>query len=176
MPAKPTLFILAALGPVITIPAYAEVYMTDEQAAKSIFPGVVFEKKDVTLTDKEKERVENLSDEKVRSGKLNYFKSKDGQIVFVDQVLGKHEFISLAVGIDKGGKVRGIEILEYRESYGQGVMKPEWRAQFTNKDKTAPLKIDKDIKNISGATLSSVHVTNGVRRLLQTYDQVKDRI
>jgi FMN-binding domain len=32
------------------------------------------------------------------------------------------------------------------------------------------VKIDKDIKNISGATLSSVHMTDAIRRLLYTYE------
>ncbi|MEO8630498.1 MAG: FMN-binding protein, partial [Betaproteobacteria bacterium] len=33
----------------------------------------------------------------------------------------------------------------------------------------APPKFDDDIKNIGGATLSSRHLTDGVRRLLATY-------
>ena len=31
------------------------------------------------------------------------------------------------------------------------------------------LKLTEDIKNISGATLSSRHITGGVKRLLSTY-------
>ena len=42
----------------------------------------------------------------------------------------------------------------------------KWRAQFTGKTAAAPLKLDADIQNISGATLSSRHVTEGVRRIL----------
>ncbi len=34
------------------------------------------------------------------------------------------------------------------------------------------LKLTEDIQNISGATLSSKHITDGVRRLLATYDLV----
>jgi Na+-transporting NADH:ubiquinone oxidoreductase subunit NqrC len=32
------------------------------------------------------------------------------------------------------------------------------------------LKVGKDIDNISGATLSCVNITNGIRRLLVSYD------
>ncbi len=35
-----------------------------------------------------------------------------------------------------------------------------------------PLKLTEDIQNISGATLSSKHITDGVRRLLATYELV----
>jgi hypothetical protein len=49
---------------------------------------------------------------------------------------------------------------------------PEFRtltpAQVSAIEKTA-LKLTRDIQNISGATLSSKHVTDGVRRLVTTY-------
>ena len=43
---------------------------------------------------------------------------------------------------------------------------PRWRAQFAGKRRGAPLRLEQDIKNLSGATLSCRHVTDGVRRLL----------
>ena len=46
---------------------------------------------------------------------------------------------------------------------------PKWRAQFHGKTTAQPVEIDADIKNISGATLSCVHITDGVRRLLHTH-------
>ncbi len=88
----------------------------------------------------------------------------------VDEVIGKHEYITYAVGLSADGAVRGLEIMEYRESYGGEVRDPKWRAQFTGKTKSAPLQLDKDIQNISGATLSSRHIADGVRRLLALYD------
>ncbi len=85
-------------------------------------------------------------------------------------MIGKHEFITYAVGLTSEGAVRGIEIMDYRESYGGQVRDPKWRAQFVGKTKTAPLTLDRDIKNISGATLSSRHLTDGVRRVLALHD------
>jgi Na+-translocating ferredoxin:NAD+ oxidoreductase RnfG subunit len=38
------------------------------------------------------------------------------------------------------------------------------------KTSQSPLKLDRDIKNISGATLSCRHVTDGVKRLLAFYE------
>jgi len=87
----------------------------------------------------------------------------------VDQVIGKHEFIPFAVAIDADGSVKQIEILEYREAYGGQVKNPAWRAQFTGKRHGASLTLRKDIQNISGASLSSRHITDGVKRLLATY-------
>ena len=87
----------------------------------------------------------------------------------LDQVIGKHEIINYAVALDAAGAVRQLEILDYHESYGGEVHLPAWRRQFVGKKHGAPVEIDKDIKNISGATLSCTHVTEGVRRLLSTY-------
>ena len=71
--------------------------------------------------------------------------------------------------MDATGVVRQLEILDYHESYGGEVHLPAWRRQFVGKKHGSPVELDKDIKNISGATLSCSHVTEGVRRLLSTY-------
>jgi uncharacterized protein with FMN-binding domain len=44
-----------------------------------------------------------------------------------------------------------------------------WRAQFVGKSAASPLQLNVDIKNISGATLSSKHITDGVKRILQKF-------
>ena len=82
----------------------------------------------------------------------------------VDEVIGKHEFITYAIGLTSNGAVHGLEIMDYRESYGGQVRDPKWRAQFVGKTRANPLVLDRDIKNISGATLSSRHLTDGVRQ------------
>ncbi|MGL4302928.1 MAG: FMN-binding protein, partial [Sphingomonas sp.] len=87
----------------------------------------------------------------------------------VDEVVGKHEFITFALALDASGAVKSVEILDYREAYGGQVRDPRWRAQFVGKRAGAPLRLGNEVKNISGATLSSKHVTDGVRRLLATY-------
>jgi hypothetical protein len=58
-------------------------------------------------------------------------------------------------GLDADGAVKRVEILEYREAYGDQVRNPTWRSQFTGKKHGARLTLTKDIQNISGATLSS---------------------
>jgi Na+-translocating ferredoxin:NAD+ oxidoreductase RnfG subunit len=163
------------LGPVLAVEAVCEVYMSDTQAAGSIFPGAKLEKKSAKLTADEVSAVEKGSGEAVRSKEVTYFSAPGGKTVYIDKVLGKHEFITFAVGVDAGGKVAGIEILEYRESYGHEIRRPEWRGQFKGKDISAHLQLDDDIKNISGATLSSAHITRGVKRVLHTHAQLHKR-
>jgi Na+-translocating ferredoxin:NAD+ oxidoreductase RnfG subunit len=90
-------------------------------------------------------------------------------LVIRDRVIGKHLFIDYAVALDPGGAVRRVEILQYRESYGGEIKDASWLAQFVGKTRASPLEVGKDIRNISGATLSCRHVTEGVKRILARY-------
>jgi len=87
----------------------------------------------------------------------------------IDHVVGKHLYIDYAVALDPGGRVQRVQILQYRESYGGEVHSSSWLAQFVGKSNGSPLRIGNDITNISGATLSSTHVTEGVKRILAAY-------
>ena len=62
--------------------------------------------------------------------------------------------------------MRQVEILSYRESHGGEVRLPAWRRQFVGKTAASPLKVGDDIANISGATLSCSHLTEGVKRIV----------
>ena len=90
-------------------------------------------------------------------------------VFVVDHVVGKHLYIDYAVALDTGGRVQRVEILQYRESYGGEVKENSWLSQVVGKTSGSALKVDRDIRNISGATLSSHHVTEGVKRVLAAY-------
>ncbi len=149
--------------------ARAETYLTEAQAMNILFPDVPFTLQTITLSDPQRRLIQQRSGETVRNPRVRLWRGRDGQGVFVDRVIGKHEYITYAVGIDPMGKVQGIEIMDYRESYGGEVRRPAWRRQFKGKAVGDSLKLDRDIQNISGATLSSAHITAGVRRIVHTY-------
>jgi len=92
--------------------------------------------------------------------------------LIVDQVIGKTEAITFALALGPDGAVTSLEILDYREAHGSEVRLPAWRRQFVGKRAADPVRIGSDIRNISGATLSCRHVTEGVHRLLSVYQQV----
>ncbi len=164
------------LGPVIPHESYAAIYLSEAQAASVIFPGETFSKITLQLSSEEQSKIKSAAADDSVHSEAQIFKAKSGDCVFIDRVIGKHELITYAVGISRQGKIKGVEILEYRESYGHEIRGEKWRAQFIGKDGKSSLKMNDDIMNISGATLSSAHITSGVRRLLQTYDVIKARI
>jgi hypothetical protein len=91
----------------------------------------------------------------------------------VDDVIGKFERITYAAALGADGAISGVEILSYRESHGFEVRLPPWRRQFVGKGPAAPLQVGVDIANISGATLSCQHLTEGVRRIVAVVDALR---
>jgi Na+-translocating ferredoxin:NAD+ oxidoreductase RnfG subunit len=154
---------------VVAHPSQATVFMSEQQAQALMFPGATFTQDFKTLSKAQVKAIESASDTNVLNPEVKIWKVSTGGWFISDQVVGKHDFIPFALGIDEHGSVKGIEILEYREAYGGEVTNAKWRAQFTGKNPQSPLKLTNDIKNISGATLSSKHITDGVRRLLATH-------
>jgi Na+-translocating ferredoxin:NAD+ oxidoreductase RnfG subunit len=84
----------------------------------------------------------------------------------VRNVKGKDQPITYLVAIDPSDALKDVDVLVYREPYGGEVAYEPWRKQFRGKQTGAPLEVGKDIRNISGATISSHSVTLGVRRTL----------
>jgi FMN-binding domain len=150
-------------------PAYAVTYLTVEQAQTLMFDGILLTRDFRTLSPAQVQAIESASGVKVINAQLSAWRDSGGGWFVLDQVIGKHEFINYAVALDATGAVRQLEILDYHESYGGEVHLPAWRHQFVGKHPGSPLQLNGDIKNISGATLSCGHVTDGVRRLLATY-------
>ena len=149
--------------------AHAEQYLSVAEAQAILFPGQRLSPATFVLSDDQARSIQRTTGVRVRDKEVHAWRADNGSMLFVDQVIGKHEFITWALGVNADGTVRGVEILDYRETYGAEVRNPAWRAQFVGKTDGAELKLDRDIKNISGATLSCRHLTDGVKRLLATY-------
>jgi Na+-translocating ferredoxin:NAD+ oxidoreductase RnfG subunit len=87
----------------------------------------------------------------------------------IRNVTGKDLPITLLVAIDPGARLRDVDVLVYREPYGGEVAYESWRRQFRGKGTGDPLLVGRDIRGISGATISVNSVTDGVRRSLAEF-------
>jgi Na+-translocating ferredoxin:NAD+ oxidoreductase RnfG subunit len=155
----------------VATPAYAVQYLTVEQAQETLFPsGTRFVPYPLELDAAQREAIEEASGQRVRERKPRVWQTFAGEQqagwFFIDEVIGKHEFITYALAVGPDGAVRGIEVMDYRETYGGEIRNAEWRGQFVGKRRGNALRLGADIRNISGATLSCRNVTNGVKRLL----------
>ncbi|NMH66532.1 FMN-binding protein [Shewanella salipaludis] len=156
---------------VVTAPAFAADYLTIPQAQALIFPaGAQFTDQGKLLTSDAKDQIKDLAGVRQRHDKQPIWRvEQEGKFLgwfIVDDVVGKHEYITYAVGISPAGEVLSMEILSYRETHGGQVRDAAWRQQFKGKTLKDPFKLDNDVSNISGATLSCRNLLDGVKRLL----------
>ena len=152
-------------------------YMSVDQARGLIFPAAdEYVAKPVQLTPEQIEEIDRLSGVKGRSAQQQVWQAlSKGKMIgwfFIDQVIGKHELITYALGINADGSVRQFQVIEYLEAHGSQVRLLNWRDQFVGKTVESPLRIGSDIANISGGTLSAQHVTDGIKRLLFLHQTV----
>lgn len=87
----------------------------------------------------------------------------------IDNEIGKHLPITYIVGISPDGKVTKVEVMVFREVRGWEVREKKFVEQFKDKSSTDELRVGRQIANISGATLSSIALTKGVRRALHLW-------
>jgi len=150
--------------------AQAKIYISVEQVQKILLPNKVLTKAPIIMSEELQEKMRAASSIRYPFKGERIWKATDGSWLIVDEVIGKHEMITYAVALSPSGSVTGIEILEYVESYGYEVAEADWRKQFIGKTAADPIKLNQDIQNIGGATLSCKHITDGVKRVAVLYD------
>lgn len=164
-------------GPVGVVPALGEKYLTPEQALHVCFPAADrTEGRLVRFTTEQAKALRAALGRAPANNGHRYWVAWQGTnilgVLVIDHVVGKHELIDYAVAIGAAGLVQQVEILEYRESHGAQIRGVKWRDQFKGRTSRDTLRLHDEIYNISGATMSCRSVTDGVRRVLLTYDQV----
>ncbi len=163
------LLLATALLPVPVV--VAADYLTVDAAQKAVYPEAdTFAEIVVNPSPEQLQGVLSRAGPQPTHGRIRIWKATRNGVLrgyfFVDEVIGRQNLITYAIGIDPDGSLRNLEILSYRESHGGEIRNPAWRAQFDHRNSLELLRFRTDIKNISGATLSSEHVTQGIRWLV----------
>jgi hypothetical protein len=148
--------------------AIAADYLSIDAAQRGLFATADrFDEIVLALNPTQKQSVTDLAGPQPPHRSLRAWKAVRGDdvlgYVFVDEVLGRQDMITYAVGIDAAGRLGSLEVLSYRESHGGEIRGTAWRNQFDGREGLQHLRFGTDIKNIAGATLSCEHVTQGVR-------------
>ena len=163
---------LAVAAPMVMVAqAHAEDFLTVAQVQQVLFPHArVFVESAIHLSNAQLDEIKKIAGVRQRQAIQQAWRAEDNGTLLgwflVDDVIGKHEFITYGTAISTDGKVLGVEILSYRETHGGQVKEAEWRKHFVGKTVQDQFKLNQDIPNISGATLSCRNITDGVKRLL----------
>jgi FMN-binding domain len=154
----------------------AEVFLTEEDAVKLMFPKSERIKKELLRvpTDK-KMTVEERIGWKFPEDAFDVYIGETGTQVdgyaLVQHTIGKHKPMTYMVGVDAQGRVSNVELLVFREARGSEVRTKRFNVQYEGKTALDPVRINKDIINISGATMSVRSMTAGIKRVLVLIDE-----
>lgn len=153
---------------VASVAAHAEDYLTVEKAQQLIFPGATFTPADYTMTEAQVDELIKITNATVFRSRVKAWKVSTGGYFFLDQVPGRDDRITYAIGIKEDGSIQSIEVLVCLPGY-DGVRQPSWRGQFEGKKNADGPNLINTVANITGTTLSVEHIIEGVKRILATH-------
>jgi len=155
---------------------HAEVFMTEEDAVKVILPKSERIRKEVIrLSQEKKDVIEQRIGWKFPEESFELYIGETGDKIdgyaMVHNTIGKHKHMTYMVGVDNRGACMDVELLVFREAKGSEVGRKRFNAQYEGKTVSDPIRINKDIINISGATMSVRSISAGVKRVLVLVDE-----
>ena len=154
----------------------AEVFLSEEEAVKLMFPKSERVKKELLRvpTDRKiaiEERIGWKFPEEVFEVYIGETGTQVDGYALVQNTIGKHKPMTYMVGVDAHGHVSNVELLVYREARGSEVRTKRFNVQYEGKTASDPVRLNKDIINITGATMSVRSMTAGIKRVLVLVDE-----
>jgi hypothetical protein len=155
---------------------HLEEFMSEEEAVKIILPkSQRIRKETLRLSPDQKHVVESRIGWKFPEESFDVYVGETGTTVdgyaLVQNTIGKHRAMTYMVGVDGKGRVTDFELLVFREAKGSEVGRKRFNSQYEDKTVHDPIRINKDIINISGATMSVRSLSAGVKRVLVLVDE-----
>lgn len=155
---------------------HAEVFLSEDEALKLMFPKSERIRKDlIRLTPEKKAQVEERIGWKFPEEVFEIYIGETGAQIdgyaLIQNTIGKHKPMTYMVGVDNTGHVLNVELLVFRESRGSEVRTKRFNVQYEGKTVSDPVRLNKDIINISGATMSVRSMTAGIKRALVLVDE-----
>jgi len=156
--------------------AIADIFLSEDEGLKIMLPKSERIRKDVIkLSPEKKTRIEERIGWKFPEESFDVYIGETGDHIdgyaLVQNTIGKHKAMTYMVGIDNKGHVSDVELLIFRESRGSEIRQKRFNAQYEGKTVNDPVRINRDIINISGATMSVRSMSAGVKRVLVLIDE-----
>ena len=140
-----------------------------EEALAVVFPGATIDADRIFLTEGQVERVAALSHTEVRSKIYARYVAERGGVVvgraYVDTHIVRTKRESLLVSLEPDGRVRRIDVTAFLEP-PEYVPSEPWRRQYYDQPLSDDLAVQRAIRPIAGATLTTGAVNSAVRRVL----------
>ena len=153
-----------------------EEFLTEEAALKTIMPKSQQVRKElIRLTPEQKELIQQRIGWKFPEDSFELYIGQTGDKIdgyaMIHNTIGKYKPMTYMVGVDAKGTCTDVELLVFRDAKGSEVRTKRFNSQYDGKTVTDPIRINKDIINISGATMSVRSMSAGVKRALVLVDE-----
>ncbi len=155
-----------------------KVYLTESQARKQIFPeAMVFDLRTDVVDSTARVHLAEQLGRRVEDESFAVYiaRGAQGQLLgytATTEQIGKYRPITFMVGVEADLSVREVAVLVYRESRGAQVRRSRFLRQYRGKDSDDSIRINQDIINITGATLSVRALNYGVRKTLALFELI----
>ena len=154
----------------------ADVLLSEEEALTVMFPkSKKIRKEIIELTAEQKQLIESRIGWKFPEQAFEVYVGETGEklegYAMIHNTIGKHKPMTYMVGVDPRGRVTNVELMVFREARGSEVGRKRFNYQYEGKTVFDPVRINKDIINISGATMSVRSMSAGVKRALVLIDE-----
>ncbi|MBZ0112412.1 MAG: FMN-binding protein [Thermoanaerobaculia bacterium] len=167
-----TLGVLAGYACLGSGSAGAENFLTTEEALELAFPNCSVVRETVYLTDEQAETAQDLVGEAIE-GRIVYpyratCDGKFGGTAYFDNHRVRTLPETLMVVVAPDNTLRRIEILRFDEP-SDYIPKEAWYAQFYGSALSPQLDLKRDIRPVTGATLTAGATTHAARRILAVH-------
>jgi len=150
--------------------AWATVLITVEEALELAFPDATTERQTLFLSDDQREKATEQSGAEITSALATRYVAKgaDGSVrgwAYLDTHRVRTLPETLMIVLDADGKVQRVEVVTFREPL-EYMPRKGWYTQYDGQILDDDLALKRDIRPVTGATLTARATTEAVRRVL----------
>ena len=173
-------WLLAAVA-LIAVPATAtaSVYLTVGEALEMAFPECEIERRTIYLTEQQKTDAGGMARVELNSAIIYpYVALKEGRIAgvaYFDNHIVRTLDETIMVAIDPEDRVHRVELLVFNEP-PEYIPPDAWYRLFPGQRLDDRLAVNRGIRGILGATLTTRSTTDAVRRMLAIHHVIKDQL
>ena len=152
-------------------PEHVVEYLTLEEALSKSFPKADSVWSEVWVPESsERRRIERRLGWRLADSTFTIYRGSRGDqdqgYAIVGNEVGLYKPITFMVKVSIEGKVEAVHVMIFRESRGGEVRRRRFLTQYKGKTTRSPIRINRDIIGVTGATLSVRAINAGVKKAL----------
>tara|TARA_B100000029_G_scaffold198492_1_gene196701 strand:- start:150998 stop:151585 length:588 start_codon:yes stop_codon:yes gene_type:complete len=170
---------IAIVSLAISTNVSASIYLTVSEALEIAFPQCDIQRRTIYLTQEQKVEANKLTNVSVKSSLVYpYVAYREGEFVgvaYFDNHIVRTLSETIMVVVDQDNRIERIELLAFNEppSY---IPSEIWYDQFIGQKLDKQLVLNRKIRGILGATLTTRQTTAAARRILAIHNVIKEQL